>query len=641
MKSLAILGIVLALAAPGWCSGSAEGAAASSSGAGGGRSGYLAGRGVISPASEILVGSYIAAIDYHYPRLPQVITVATYTGNRQVSAAGQEEVIQIGIQGPETDFEGLAPMNLVFVIDHSGSMGEADKLGWVKKAFSVFIRRVRDRDFVSLVVFDDSATVLFPSTRMDSPAKRERFAAAAAGISVGGGTNLLDGLRLGYAQAMTNFRADYTNRVLFLTDGNDNADHVRQMKEMAESYRKEGINVSTIGVGKSFDLQLMNDLAMQGGGSSRFIADMTQAEEMFGSDLDRMVVPAGRELRMTLELEPGVELAGTWGYDNAVSGSTVSYHLPTLHNRDYETILAAVRIAPGAPAGAKRLAVFSLTYQDLEGKSHSMGPYPIEVEVTPDRSPVTGFSDGMVLRSGTMLHFAQAMIRIGEMYYAARAMTEAGAKVENLRTCLELALAMKKEMVNARTRLDSTGFDEEILIMDNYLKILGTDLALTDEEVTKIAGDVEIAPPAPERSLDENLGNLFREVILNLGTGQGGAIAVSGFSMRKGAQPPLCALLDERGLVELSRMRTLKPVERRRLDAVLEEQELALSDLADTTNAIAVGKVLAARYILTGSVIEMPGSLVIFARIVNVETSEVESAAQVIVPKNGEVSGLL
>ena len=636
MKSLIVFCLALTCAAAGWSGGAAESAAGSSA-----RGGYLAGKGVISPAAEVLIDSYIAAVDYRYPRAPRAITVTTYTGNRQVSAAGQEEVIQVGIQGPETGFEDLAPMNLMFVIDHSGSMGEADKLLWVKKAFEVFIRRVREKDFVSLVVFDSAAAVLFPSTRMDSPAKRERFAQAARAIAPGGGTNLLDGLRLGYLQAMTNFRSDYTNRVLFLTDGNDNSDHVRQMMEMAASYREQGINVSTVGVGQSFDLKLMNDLARQGGGSSRFIADTAEAEEMFGAELDRMIVPAGRNVRMTLALGPGVTLLETWGYSHSVSGQAVTYLLPTLHNRDYETILAAVRIAAGPPAEARRLAVFSLQYEDLEGKPISRGPYPIEVEAAAGPSPVTGFSDGMVLRSGTMLHFAQTLKSVGELYYKVRSAAGAGEKTEGLRTCLDQALAMKKELVNARLRLDSEGFDKEIVIADQYLKILGTDLALSDEEATKIAGDVEIAPPVPERSLDENLGNLFREVILNLRAGQGGAIAVSGFSMQGNRQPKLCALLDERGLVELARLKTLKPVERRQLDAVLREQELSLSDLADTGKAIDVGRVLAARYILTGSVIEMPGSLVIFARIVNVETSEVESASQVIVPRSREVNGLL
>ncbi|GAH25963.1 unnamed protein product, partial [marine sediment metagenome] len=44
-------------------------------------------------------------------------------------------------------------MNLAFVIDKSGSMRDEDKMDWVKDAFDIFIERVRDIDFVSLVVF--------------------------------------------------------------------------------------------------------------------------------------------------------------------------------------------------------------------------------------------------------------------------------------------------------------------------------------------------------------------------------------------------------------------------------------------------------------------------------------------------------
>ncbi len=35
--------------------------------------------------------------------------------------------------------EDLPPMNLAFVIDHSGSIADADKLNWVKEAFDIFI----------------------------------------------------------------------------------------------------------------------------------------------------------------------------------------------------------------------------------------------------------------------------------------------------------------------------------------------------------------------------------------------------------------------------------------------------------------------------------------------------------------------
>ena len=52
-------------------------------------------------------------------------------------------------------------------------------------------------------------------------------------------------------------------------------------------------------------------------------------------------------------------------------------------------------------------------------------------------------------------------------------------------------------------------------------------------------------------------------------------------------------------------------------------------------------KLLTVNHILTGSVIEMPGSVVIFGRIINVETGEIESVAQVILPKSRDVKALL
>ena len=94
-------------------------------------------------------------------------------------------------------------------------------------------------------------------------------------------------------------------------------------------------------------------------------------------------------------------------------------------------------------------------------------------------------------------------------------------------------------------------------------------------------------------------------------------------------------------LVEIAKLDKIRVIEQERLDMVLEVQKLALSDLMDTSNAIEIGKLLTANYILTGSVVEMLGSVLIFGRIINVETAEVESVAQVIIPKDMGMETLL
>ena len=654
--ALFLLAAILIAVVPSWAGGAAEGGASQTRGR------YLAEKDVIIPPSEIHMESYISQIDYIYPDPETDLGISLYSGHRQLSTSGQEEIIQIGIQGRRLDFEDLPPMNLCFVIDKSGSMEAHDKMGWVQEAFQVFIEQVRDKDFVSVAVFDSSSQVVFPSTQMNSRQKRKNFSDAVQAIKPGGGTNLVAGLELGYQQVLSNFRSEYTNRVLFLTDG---VGESGGMLEMAETYKQMGITVSTIGVGQDFDTNLMVDLARTGGGSSRFISDREEMQKTFGPELDRMLVPVASNLEMKLEVQGNIEILQTWGYQNRVYGNTARYSLATLHHRDYETILARLRIPPRESAEEIELARFSLSFIRANGEPAEAGPFILKVSMVDSDHPVTGISDGKVLRSGTMLDFAQSLRNIGELYYSSRddlkkinslrasagseGSTSSSIEIQDLETqvtskmkqAISLTNKTKKELLNARLRLDNEGFDDEIEILNRYIGILAKELDLDQSETTRIAEDSEIVPPAKSRSLPDHLANLFREITLNLQIEGEKVLAVSGFTSKKPEESQLASLLNEMALVELAKLDTLKIVERERLLEVLKEQELALSDLMDTSKAIRVGQFLSANLMLTGTVIEMSESVVIFGRVIDVETAEIQSAAQVIVQKNEDVRSLL
>jgi hypothetical protein len=657
----------LTLSTLAWAGGQEEGGAS-------GRGKYLAARGLIIPKEEVRVNSYIASIDYGYRAPEQGVGVQLYTGHRQLVASGQEEILQIGIQAGKVPFEALPPMNLAFVIDHSGSMAAQDKLEWVKQAFDVFIRRVRDIDFVSLVIFDDTASVVFPSTRMDSEAKRLRFARAVDRIRPDGGTNLVAGIKLGYEQVMSNYRREYTNRVLFLTDGMGSAG---AMLEMAESYREMGINVSTIGVGRNFDHELMRQLAKSGGGSSRFIADAEEMEKIFGSELDRMVVPSARELAMELEFLLPVRDIESWGYNHQIEGQTICFSQATLHHGDYETIVVRFTLPALDTVGEVPLCRFRMSYEDLDGKKHRWGPKEIYTNVVEAESPLAGYSNSRVLRAGTMLFFAESLQRIADVYFAGRAelekinelrnqlFEEAAANSEEIesidydalsspeivllegtfnrrvRTALEMTVETRKVLLNAKIRLDEEAFDDEIQILDNYIKTLGGELELGKEQIGEQMVRTELSPAHGAQSLDRQLQLLFQEVLLDLKRSEGGNLAVTGFCQKDGRQSGLIALLNEKAVSDLVGLEHLRILERGKLHAVLAEQELAVSDLVDTESAIRVGRILAADLLLTGTVIEMTQSVVIFSRIIDVQSGEIRSAAQVIVPKSADLIGLL
>lgn len=672
MKKIIVLLMVFQMGVFVFAGGESEGAATATHGK------YLAGQGIIVPPDDVYINGYIAQIDYNYA-LPEKdeFEVYLYHGNRQLSNQGQDEILHIGIKAAKTRFSDLPPLNLAFVIDTSGSMGGNDKLGWVKESFEIFINKVRDIDFVSLISFNSESQVVFSSTRIDSQEKRDQLLKAVMRMIPGGGTNLTAGLQDGYAQVFANYREEYNNRVLFLTDGvGDNTG----ILNMAENYLGMGINVSTIGVGSNFDVNLMVELAKRGGGSSRFISDRDEMKKTFGDELDRMIVPAARDLKMRLEVPEWITIMDTWGYRNEKSDHNVTYNLPTLHNGDYETILTEIRINPVNMTGTHTIGNFYVEYETLDGQKLEKGPYKIEAELVKTNSPVYGASDYTVLQSSTMLYIARSMIEIGEIYYQNQEklgmvndlryqywnklteeelkaiedeqtsfnqinsdqITKLEKEIKNsFKAAMDRTLETRKVVLNNKSRIDNIGFEDELTILDNYIKILGGELELNEERINSLTDNIEIPSPVPERNVNEHLENLFQEINLSLQLEMVSTIMLAPFLQQNNKTSVFTGLVNEWAVNVLSKNSKLALLDRKSLEQILTEQKLSLSGLIDTGKAIEVGRLLSAQYLITGTVIPMTNTAVVFARVINIESSEVETVSQVIVPMSDDLLAML
>lgn len=76
-------------------------------------------------------------------------------------------------------------------------------------------------------------------------------------------------------------------------------------------------------------------------------------------------------------------------------------------------------------------------------------------------------------------------------------------------------------------------------------------------------------------------------------------------------------------LTELNENTNLRIVERSRLREILEEQNLATAGRVDASTAAGVGKIVGARYVVTGVFIDNNGDFRMDGRIIDVETSEI------------------
>jgi Mg-chelatase subunit ChlD len=154
---------------------------------------------------------------------------------------------------------------LLFVVDHSGSMGEAvgreTKLQVALRGVAEAINRLNPLDEAGVLTFDSAPSWALPFT----PASRkDAIKAALASIPEGGGTDMAAALEE-VVSAMG--RPGPTRRhVILLTDG-ETANVEAHFQELCASLRGVGVSVSAIGIGEEINTALLKNLADWGEGS--------------------------------------------------------------------------------------------------------------------------------------------------------------------------------------------------------------------------------------------------------------------------------------------------------------------------------------------------------------------------------------
>jgi Mg-chelatase subunit ChlD len=287
-------------------------------------------------------------VNYHKHRLPlpkygQAVALDTRWGNSEISRSQREAVLQIGFTTAEVNERtDLRPLNLVLVIDKSGSMAAEDKMSRVKDSLRTMVDKLRPEDIISIVGFDSSAEVLYPANRIGDGYNVRR---AIDCLAPGGSTNLHSGLMLGYAQAMKHFRSGATNRVILLTDGIANTGVTEPHRIAAESaeFNGQGIDLSTIGVGLELNNDLLRTLARSGRGLYHFISDNKDINKVFVNEVQSLISSLAKTVQVSIDYPPGLRLEKIYGYTPRFGNNSVSITLDDMNNGLTQVVMAKFR----------------------------------------------------------------------------------------------------------------------------------------------------------------------------------------------------------------------------------------------------------------------------------------------------------
>ncbi|HWS84158.1 MAG TPA: VWA domain-containing protein, partial [Ktedonobacteraceae bacterium] len=124
--------------------------------------------------------------------MPGEVTLTHQLGKEYVPVTGGSQLAYVLLEAKPTALMAQVrmPLNFALVIDHSGSMRGA-KLRNVREAVKMVIDRLDPTDYISVVIFDDTAQVIIPSMPAnDKPGMK----AAIDRIQDAGGTTMSLGI---------------------------------------------------------------------------------------------------------------------------------------------------------------------------------------------------------------------------------------------------------------------------------------------------------------------------------------------------------------------------------------------------------------------------------------------------------------
>lgn len=352
------------------------------------------------PPEAVRIEEMINYFDYHYSDPDENEPFAVHAELSDCPWNKDTELLMIGINTKSTDslLDDREPMNLVFLIDVSGSMYSEDKLPLVQRSFSMLTDNLSSRDRISIVTYAGSDEVVLEGADGND---RQRVLDAINSLEAGGSTAGAAGINTAYEIAEKYFIKGGNNRVILATDGDLNVglSSESELTGLIEEKRESGVFLSVLGFGSgNLKDNKLEALADHGNGNYSYIDSEREARKVLVDEMSGTLYTAAKDVKFQLEFNPanikGYRLIGyenrtmaaeDFNDDTKDAGEIGAGHSVTVL---YELVPADSPMEIGsdlkysANSDSKKmgneLLTVNIRYKDPDGSESKLLSYPVE-----------------------------------------------------------------------------------------------------------------------------------------------------------------------------------------------------------------------------------------------------------------------
>ena len=278
---------------------------------------YVLENNVVPPASSIRIEEWLNYFDYKYPGPAGDDPFAAHMKMGDCPWNAKHKLVRVAIQAKKVANQDRPKSNLVFLIDVSGSMADANKLPLVKRTLGLLTAQLREQDRVAIAVYAGASGCVLPST---SGVQKDQILASINELQSGGSTNGGSGIELAYRIAKENFIPGGVNRVILCTDGDFNVGvtGTDALVSMMQEQAKSNIFLTCLGYGiGNYNDSMMEQISDKGNGAYAMVDSEMEARRVMTEQLSGTLVTVAKDVKIQIEFNPAkVHSYRLIGYEN-------------------------------------------------------------------------------------------------------------------------------------------------------------------------------------------------------------------------------------------------------------------------------------------------------------------------------------
>jgi len=251
--------------------------------------------------------------------------------------------------------------------------------------------------------------------------------------------------------------------VLLLSDGlaNVGPKDPLEVGGQAASCRNQGVRISTMGMGLSYDELLMQAIARESGGNYFYVADPESVGDFLAEELDGMSRVVARSPVVRLQLAPGVEVADVFGYSFTQEGRRLEIPVADIISGEERKIMLRLRV-PAHGKASRVVSRASLRFvAQASGEAHTQAGSLMAVRITSAPALVASLRNTAVLAKAEVSLNGLALVQATRLQKATR--LEAAIELLDARLAsssqLNASLLRNDEVARTLKRMDEVRAD--------------------------------------------------------------------------------------------------------------------------------------------------------------------------------------